>query len=78
MNDELRNSLWNFLYTLYERPDKRYWERWSHHRSVRCQIPVDDLPYEDYDKRSGWQVLYGPSWHKVYGWLNSSSPITGR
>jgi hypothetical protein len=69
MNDELRNSLWNFLYTLYERPDKRYWDEVVPHiaRFV-AKIPVDDLPYEDYDKRS-WLKKYfmALSWHKVYG-----------
>ena len=68
MNDELRNSLWNFLYTLYEQDGKDYWRMVGKHvaRLFR-KSPVDEVPIRNYDCKK-WLKLYfyKLEWYEVY------------
>lgn len=68
MSQELRNSLWNLLYYLYERQHRDYWKRVSKHVArFFHKFPVDELPYPDYECR-GWlkTFFYELQWYEVY------------
>jgi hypothetical protein len=67
MNDALRNSLWNYLHSLFE-SQYEYWRSFA--RSLANHFrktPVDDLPYYDHDCRK-WvkEYFYSLKWHEVY------------
>jgi len=68
MSSELRNSLWNLFFELYEDHDHDYWIRVAKHvaRFFR-RVPLDELPYRDYDARE-WlkEYFFGLSWHAEY------------
>jgi len=67
MNDDLRNSLWNFIHSQY---DSRY-DYWIPLAKWIAQffrkVPVDELPYRDYECRK-WvkEYFYSLEWYEVY------------
>lgn len=68
MNTELRNSLWNLFYDLYQERDSNYWLRVVKHVAKYFRkVPVDELPYRDYDARD-WlkEYFFGLPWHAAY------------
>lgn len=68
MTDELRNSLWNIIYTLYERGSSSYWRRVAKFIAQHFRkTPVDEVPFEDHRCRK-WlkSYFYGLEWNKVY------------
>ena len=70
MNDSLRNSLWNYLHTLYE-SKYEYWHpvaEWS--ARFFFKVPVDELPFRDYDNRKWLKArFYGLEWYEVYDYI---------
>lgn len=68
MNDELRNSLWNLFFDLYNESDSGYWRRIATHiaRDFR-KVPVDDLPLHDWEL-CGWvkKYFFSLPWHGAY------------
>lgn len=70
MNTALRNSLWNFLYSLYE-SKYNYWLKvaeWA--AELFFKMPVDELPHGDYDCRE-WlkKRFYNLKWYEVYDFI---------
>ncbi len=70
MNDPLRNSIWNFIHSLYE-SQHDYWiplAKWV--AQFFRKVPVDDLPYHDYECRK-WVKAYFFSlpWYGVYDFV---------
>jgi len=71
INDELKNSLWNLFLDLYDNSPKDYWVRVSKHTAKFFRkIPVDTLPYRDYECRQ-WlkKYFYSLNWYRVYEFL---------
>jgi hypothetical protein len=70
MNDALRNSLWNFLNSLYE-SQHDYWKpaaKWS--AQFFFKVPVDELPYQDYENRKWLKArFYNLKWYEVYDFI---------
>jgi hypothetical protein len=68
MSSELRNSLWNLFFELYEDHDHDYWIRVAKHvaRFFR-KVPLDELPHREYDARDWLKgYFFGLSWHATY------------
>jgi hypothetical protein len=68
MNDELRNSLWNLLCTLYEQNRKHYWRMVAKHvAEFFRKSPVDEVPIQNYECMR-WLKLYfyKLEWYEVY------------
>jgi hypothetical protein len=70
MNDALRNSLWNFLHTLYE-SKYDYWisvAKWS--ARFFFKVPLDELPFGSYDNRKWLKThFYNLKWYEVYDFI---------
>ncbi len=70
MNSALRNSLWNFLHSLYE-SKYDYWIP-----IAKCvaqfflKVPVDELPYQDYECRRWLKAhFYKLTWYEIYDFI---------
>jgi hypothetical protein len=71
VNDALRNSLWNLLYSMYEAEHHSYWQMVAKHvAQFFRKVPADELPFRDYDCRR-WLKTYFFSlpWHEVYDFI---------
>ena len=70
MNDELRNSMWNFIHSLFESPNEYLilLAKWV--AQFFRKVPVDEIPYHDYDCRN-WvkDYLFSLPWYKVYDFI---------
>ncbi|MDQ3563656.1 MAG: hypothetical protein M3436_05780 [Pseudomonadota bacterium] len=68
MSDELRNSLWNLFYSLYDNSNWEYWKPVATHvaRFFR-KVPVDELPYRNNDCRK-WlkEYFFAVEWYEAY------------
>ena len=67
IDDNLRNSLWNLLHTLYDHNRKDYWRMVAKHvAQFFRKSPVDELPFRDYDCRK-WlkNYFYELKWYEV-------------
>jgi hypothetical protein len=70
MSDALRNSLWNFLHTLYENTNN-YWIPVAK-LSARLffKVPVDELPFHDSDNRKWLKArFYDLKWFEIYDYI---------
>jgi hypothetical protein len=71
MSDELRNSVWNLFFNIYDPPDDRgenYWVRVAHHiAEFFRKVPKDNISLHHYDCRR-WvkDYFYGLDWYEVY------------
>ena len=70
MSDALRNSIWNYLHSLFDNGEAG----WRRITEISCQfffkLPVDELPaYEN--KRREWikTRLFGMQWYEVYDYV---------
>jgi AbiJ N-terminal domain 4 len=69
MNDALRNSIWNFIHELFDTEGRgTHWIEIAEviARNFR-KVPVDDLPYGDYECRE-WvkEYFYSVTWYEIY------------
>lgn len=68
LSADLRTSLWNLFYDLYQEHDSDYWLRVAKHVAKYFRkLPVDELPYHDYKARD-WlkEYFFGLPWHAAY------------
>jgi len=71
MSDELRHSIWNLLFNLYDSPDDRgenYWVRVANHiAEFFRKVPKDNLPHGPYECRE-WvkDYFYSLNWLGAY------------
>jgi hypothetical protein len=67
MSTALRNSLWNFLHSLYESRDDDWIPAAKSIAEFFLKLPVDELPYEDY-RCMLWlkDHFYKLKWYEVY------------
>jgi len=71
MSDELRNSIWNLLLDLYDRPEDRRKNCWvrvaDHIAEFFRKVPKDTLSFHDFEcKRWVKDYFYSLDWDKVY------------
>lgn len=72
IDDNLRNSLWNVLHTLYDHSRKDYWIMVAKHvAQFFRKSPVDELPFRDYECRR-WlkNYFYELKWYEVYDFID--------
>jgi hypothetical protein len=70
MSDELRNSLWNFIVSMFDNKSGEWQSAASWVAQFFRKVPVDDLP--GYDKRcQEWIKTYffGIEWYEVYDFI---------
>ena len=71
MSDDLKNSIWNLFFNLYNRSDDRgenYWVRVANHiAEFFRKVPKDNLSHLEYDCRN-WvrDYFYSLNWYGVY------------
>jgi hypothetical protein len=67
MNIELRNSIWNFLHSLYESRHDWWIPVTKSVAEFFLKVPVDELPYEDH-RCMRWlkDHFYKLKWYEVY------------
>jgi hypothetical protein len=68
MSDELKNSIWNLLFDLYDRPDKSCWVRVAKYiAEFFRKVPKDTLSLDIWDCRR-WvkEYFYSLDWNEVY------------
>jgi hypothetical protein len=71
VSDELRNSLWNYMVSLYDDSDRKYWIMVADNvaRFFR-KSPVDELPYSNTDCRKWLKAyFYKLEWYKLYDFI---------
>ena len=67
ISDELRNSLWNFMHSQFENSHEDWIPLAKTIAQFFRKVPVDDLPYNDYDcMRWVKAYFYGLEWYEVY------------
>ena len=79
MSDALRNSVWNFLSSIYNEGESGWWQP----AEALCQwffkLPVDELP--DYNiHRRDWikQKFYSLEWHQAYDFIEFAATYQGQ
>jgi hypothetical protein len=72
MNDALRNSIWNFLHSLFESSHENWIPLAKWVAQFFSKTPVDELPYRDYDCRKWVKTyFYSLSWHGIYDFVEA-------
>ena len=68
MNDELKNSIWNVFFDLYDQDDGIYWTKVADHiAGFFRKVPKDDLPLKRWEcKRWVKGYFYSLDWYEVY------------
>ena len=71
IDDDLRNSLWNVLHTLYNHSREDYWRMVAKHvAKFFRKSPVDELPFANCDCKQ-WikSYFYKLQWYEVYDFV---------
>ena len=70
MSDALRNSVWNFLHSLYHTGESGWWEPAETLAQWFFKVPVDELPIYN-DRRREWikDKFYALEWHQAYDFI---------
>jgi len=67
MNDALRNTIWNFLISLFEEGDSSWWRAARHIAQFFRKAPVDEIPPTDfYCREEIKSYFYSLHWYEVY------------
>lgn len=66
----LRNSIWNFLVSLFEEGESGWWHISELSSQFFFKLPVDELPSYNH-RRQEWlkKQLYAASWYAVYDYI---------
>jgi AbiJ N-terminal domain 4 len=67
VSDELRNSIWNFIVSLFGEGDSGWWRISEQSAQFFFKTPVDELPVYNYDRQE-WlkKRFYSLAWYEVY------------
>lgn len=67
MSDALRNSIWNFIVSLFDEGESGWWRIAEFSAQFFFKLPVDELPIYN-NRRREWikQLFYGMQWYEVY------------
>lgn len=70
MSEALRNSIWNFIVSLFNDTDSGWWSVAEHVSQFFLKLPVDDLPLYNIRRRE-WikHHLYAMKWFEVYDFV---------
>jgi hypothetical protein len=71
VSENLRNSLWNLFHSLYHQKHRLYWKEVAAHvAEFFRKVPVDDVPYEEYECRP-WlkKYFFSLEWYALYDFL---------
>ena len=70
VSDTLRNSIWNFIVSLFNPGDSGWWRIAETSAQFFFKVPVDELP--DYNRRRHEWIkkrFYGMAWYEVYDYI---------
>lgn len=67
MSDTLRNSIWNFIVSLFDEGESGWWQIAEFSAQFFFKLPVDELPIYN-NRRREWikELFYGMQWYEVY------------
>lgn len=70
ISEALRNSIWNFIVSLFNEGDIGWWRIAELSSQFFFKLPVDELPTYD-RRRHEWlkKQFYGMPWYKVYDYV---------
>lgn len=70
MSDALRNSIWNFVVSLFDDGDAGWWQIAEQSCQFFFKLPVDELPLYNIRRRE-WikSRLFGMRWYEVYDYV---------
>ena len=78
MSDALRNSIWNFLHSIYNDGDTGWWEPAEALSQWFFKLPVDELPSYNARRREWIKVkFYGLAWHQAYDFVEFIATYQG-
>lgn len=67
MSDALRNSIWNFIVSLFHEGEDGWWAIAEYSAQFFFKVPVDNLPGYNYRRREWIKAhFYGMQWYEVY------------
>ena len=67
INDALRNTVWNFLITLFDEGESSWWRAARHIARFFRKIPIDEIPTTDfYCREEIKSYYYSLSWYEIY------------
>jgi len=79
MSDALRNSIWNFLHSIYHKGDSGWWDLAGALSQWFFKLPIDELPAYNIDRREWIKVkFYGLVWHQAYDFVDFIATYQGR
>ena len=70
VSEALRNSIWNYVHTLFNEGDSGWWQIASNSAQFFFKVPVDEIPPYNY-RRMEWtkQRLFRLEWYEVYDFV---------
>ncbi len=79
MSDALRNSAWNFLYSIYSEGESGWWEPAEAFCQWFFKLPVDELPNYNIRRRE-WikDKFYSLEWYLAYDFIEFAATYQGR
>jgi len=79
MSDALRNSIWNFLHSIYNEGNTGWWEPAEALSQWFFKLPVDELPSYNISRRDWIKgKFYELSWHQAYDFIEFFANYQGR
>jgi len=79
MSDALRNSIWNFLHSIYHKGDSGWRDLAGALSQWFFKLPIDELPAYNIDRREWIKVkFYGLVWHQAYDFVDFIATYQGR
>jgi len=79
MSDALRNSIWNFLHSIYHKGDSGWRDLAGALSQWFFKLPIDELPAYNIDGREWIKVkFYGLVWHQAYDFVDFIATYQGR
>lgn len=79
MSDALRNSIWNFIVSLFNAYESGWRAIAKHSAQFFFKVPIDDLPGYESQRRDWIRArLYGMTWYEVYDFVEFVSDCCER
>lgn len=79
ISEALRNSVWNFLHSIYEEGESGWWEPAEALSQWFFKVPVDELPIYNLRRRDWIKArFYELEWHQAYDFIEFISDYQGR
>ena len=78
MTDAMRNSIWNFLHSIYTEGDAGWWDPAEALSRWFFKLPVDELPAYNIRRREWIKgKFYGLEWHQAYDFVEFIATYQG-